>query len=391
MAAALRTAAELVIPAGMTALALSFYPLSVEEKIRTGVLAGLLLLLVQFAKGRSRLADDYLYDNKNKGGRFSIAYLVLYAAACLFPLFTQLGWPFLSIAVVLTLFSNALVGMVSFTALLTISSLLGGVSMHVFMMYFICGICAVVLFSALDESFRVEVPMILTCLVYIVSMSANLIITRNANLSFEMLIVPIISLFLNIVLILMFLWYCNTRIVSRLKGRYMEINDPEFELMVRIKEAGMTHYYHAIHTAYLCNKLAVRLHMNADAVRAAGFYHDAGVIHRTDSKEGLLAVVRDEYRFPQEVCSILEEYKTGGSIATKEAAVLLMSVTVIDTIMSLFEKDKNARVNYPELIEGLFQKKTDKGIFRHCNISIEEMGLMKKILTEENLYYDFLR
>ncbi len=391
MAAALRTAVELVIPAGMTALALSFYPLSVEEKIRTGVLAGLLLLLVQFAKGRSRLADDYLYDNKNKGGRFSIAYLVLYAAACLFPLFTQLGWPFLSIAVVLTLFSNALVGMVSFTALLTISSLLGGVSMHVFMMYFICGICAVVLFSALDESFRVEVPMILTCLVYIVSMSANLIITRNANLSFEMLIVPIISLFLNIVLILMFLWYCNTRIVSRLKGRYMEINDPEFELMVRIKEAGMTYYYHAIHTAYLCNKLAVRLHMNADAVRAAGFYHDAGVIHRTDSKEGLLAVVRDEYRFPQEVCSILEEYKTGGSIATKEAAVLLMSVTVIDTIMSLFEKDKNARVNYPELIEGLFQKKTDKGIFRHCNISIEEMGLMKKILTEENLYYDFLR
>lgn len=388
----LRTAAEIVIPAGMTALSVYLYGIVAAEQIRIGVLVGLLLLLVQFARARSRIADDYLYDNRWNQNRFLAAYLVLFGASCLFPLFTQMGWPFLSIAVVLTLFSNALVGMAAFTSLLTVSALIGGVSMQVFLMYFICGICAAVLFSSLDESFRVELPMILSCMVYGTSMCANVIITRNANLSYEMFIIPVISLFLNVVLILMLLWYTNTRIAGRIKGRYMEINDPEYELMQKIKKTGMQYYYHAIHTAYLCNKIAVRLQMNADAVRAAGFYHEAGVIHHAaDPKNSLLTVVRDEYRFPQEVCDILEEYTEGGPVKNKETAVLMMSAAVIESIMKKFEKDKDAKINYKELIELLFQNKMDKGSFQRCNITMEEMGLMKKILMEENLYYDFLR
>ncbi len=385
------TVAEILLPAGMTALAIHLYGISTDEKIRTGVIAGLLILLVQFARVRSWIADDYLYDNKDHPVRFLLAYVVLFGASCLFPLFTQMGWPFLFVAIVLTLLGNAVVGMVSFTALLTVASLLGGVSMHVFMVYFICGICVTVLFSSLDESFRIEIPVILSCMVYMTSMCANIIITRNANLSFEMFIIPVISLFLNVVMMLMFLRYANMRIVSRTRNRYMEINDPEFELMVKIREAGMTYYYHAIHTAYLCNKIASRLQMNVGAVRAAGFYHEAQVIHGPDEKTGLLSVVRDEYHFPQEVCDILEEYQKGGEIRTKENAVLTMSVCVIDSIMSVFETDKNAKVDYRQMIERLFSEKTDKGFFRRCNISIEEMGIMKKILMEENLYYDFLR
>ncbi len=352
---------------------------------------GLLLLLIQFVKARSRIVKDYLYDNDMHPNRFTVVFLPLFGLSCLFPMFTQMGWPFLSVAVALTLFSNAMIGMVSFTTLLTASCLLGAAPVPVFVMYFVCGLCAVTLFSVLDDSFRVEIPIILSCLVYVTSMCANTIIVRNSNLSFEMFVIPIISLFLNVVLMLMLLWYINTRVVTREKNRYVEINDPEYDLMTRIKEKGMQYYYHAIHTAYLCNKIASRTQVNTDIVRAAGFYHEAGVLLGENTKENLMAVLRVEYKFPPEVCEILIEYKKNGRFRHKETAVLFMSALVVDTLMELFAEDPKAKVNYKELIENLFHKQMARGRFWECDITMEDMTLMKKILVEENLYYDFLR
>lgn len=390
-AALLRGVIEVAIPGGMTAGSVIWYGLETAEQIRTGVLAGLLLLLVQFARARSRIAKDYLYDNDEHPNRFTIVFLVLFGLACLFPLFTQMGWPYVSVAVALTLFSNAVVGMVSFVALLTISCVLAGAPVHIFVMYLVCGLCAVILFSVLDENFRVEIPIILTCLVYVASMCANTIITQNSNLSFEMLIIPTIGLFLNVVLMLMLLWYINTRVVRREINRYEEINDPEYVLMARIKEQGMIYYYHAIHTAHLCGKIASKTKVDGDIVRAAAYYREAGILKGEDTKENLLAVVRGEYHFPPEVCEVLMEYKKGEKLKHKETAVLFMSALIVDTLMEMFAEDKEAKVNYKEMIETLFRKQTAKGHFLQCDISMEEMTMMKKILMEESLYYDFLR
>lgn len=161
--------------------------------------------------------------------------------------------------------------------------------------------------------------------------------------------------------------------------------------MTRIKEKGMQYYYHAIHTAYLCNKIASRTQVNTDIVRAAGFYHEAGVLLGENTKENLMAVLRVEYKFPPEVCEILIEYKKNGRFRHKETAVLFMSALVVDTLMELFAEDPKAKVNYKELIENLFHKQMARGRFWECDITMEDMTLMKKILVEENLYYDFLR
>lgn len=366
------------------------YPLELSEQIRTMVTVALFLLLLLFSEIRSRIAGDYLYDNAAHRGRFYMAYVVLFALACFFPMFTRTGWPFLFYAVVLTLFGNSITGMVSYVSILSFTCLVGQTDFQTFLFYFFTGMCVVILFSVLDENFRIEIPVILSLLCFMVSLCANLIITQNANLSFQMFLVPLISLFLNTVLMIMFLWFVNISVINREKSRYQEINDPEFELMAKMKEAGKQHYYQAIHTAYLCNKIASRLSMDTDAVRAAGFYHGAGIIKGEDSLENLMEICR-EYEFPEKVCDILREYKQNGRILNKETAVVLMSSAVIDAIMSLFEQDHDAKIQYHEVIGHLFQKKTEKGIFDKCNISIYEMNQMKKILVEENLYYDFLR
>lgn len=350
----------------------------------------LFLLLLVFCESKSKIAGDYLYDNERHRGRFYQSYMILFALASAFPMFTKTGWPFLFYAVVLTLFSNSVTGMVSYVSILSYTCLLGQVDFNTFLVYFFSGMCVVILFSVLDEKFKIEIPLILSVLCFMVSLCANQIITQNANLSLQMFLVPMISLFLNIVLIFMFLWYINISVINREKNRFQEINDPEFELMEKIKEQGKEHYFHAIHTAYLCNKIATRLSMDVDTVRAAGFYHKAGIVKGEDNIDNLMDICK-EYDFPEKVCDILKEYKKNSRILKKETAVVVMSDAVISSIMQRFTQDKNAVIQYDEMIGQLFKNKMDRGIFNNCDISLHEMNQMKKILIEENLYYDFLR
>lgn len=382
-------------PIGVCAAAVFLYPIPMAEKIRTGVLVALMLMLLFFAQKRSRIANEYLYDNATHPERFFTAFPILFAISGFFPMFTKTGWPLLFFAVVLTLFSDCTVGIVSYVTILCFTSILGQVDFYTFLFYFICGVCAVILFSVLDERFKIEIPLLLSLMCFLVSLCANIVITQNANLSLQMFLVPFISLFLNMVLIIMFLWYINMAVVSLEKNKYQEINDPEYELMIRIKEAGKDYYYHAIHTAYLCNRIAAGLadmdkNINVSAVRAAGFYRSAGVVKGEDNMDNLLSIC-EEYEFPDQTVEILKEYKKGGRLHTREAAILTMSAAVIDGLMYLIAQNPEADIQYGDVILTLFRKKTENGIFDQCDISIRDMNRMKKILVEEKLYYDFLR
>lgn len=380
----------LFLPLLMCFLAVHAYGLAEARRLQCLVMTALLCLLLIFTECRSALAGDYLYNNAAHRRRFYLSYILLFGISCFFPLFTTLGWPLLIIAVIMTCFSNSLTGMVAYVSILGFLGLVGQVDINVFLTYFFSGLCAAVLFSVIDQKFRIELPLILSLLCHMVCVCANIVITQNANLSFQMFIVPLISLFLNTVMLFMFLWYVNGAVVNQITGRYQVINDPEFELMKRIKEVGNDYYYHAIHTAYLCNKIAGRLSMDPNAVRAAGFYHEAGIVLGEDTPENTLKILK-EYAFPDGVDVILEEFWAGGKLKTREAAVLTMSAEVIDEIMGLFAADSSFKVKYDELISRMLENKTKAGMFDQCDITIREMNLMKKILIEENLYYDFLR
>ena len=100
----------------------------------------------------------------------------------------------------------------------------------------------------------------------------------------------------------------------------------------------------------------------------------------------------EEYQYPETVNDILKEYLDKDErIVLKETVVLLMADTVISSISYLFSKDSAAKIDYEKLIHAIFKKKTEGGLLNSSNISIGELEEMKKILTEEKLYYDFLR
>ena len=171
----------------------------------------------------------------------------------------------------------------------------------------------------------------------------------------------------------------------------MDINDPESPLLVKLKEHSKEEYYHAIHTAYLCDRIAKKLDLDDAVAKAGGYYHKIGVLKGESNWENARLVL-EEYQYPENVNRILKEYLDNNErIILKETVVLLIADTVISSITYLFQKDSKAQLDYDKLIQAVFKKKAESGLCNYSMISLGELEEMKKILSEEKLYYDFLR
>lgn len=381
---------DILIPIILICACTYLYQLTNWDKIRTIFSGSIFVLLTQFSMYRSRIAEDFLFPEVDNSVRFRITYPVLFGFGCIFPLFMSQGWPFLFLAVVLVLFSNFMTALTAYTSILITTCMLSGFESNIFLVYFITGVVACILFSAVDENFHAEIPMFLSLFVFLASISAHIIITQNANLNFEMFLVPMINFFLCMVLIFMFFFFMNHVVLVTQKDLYAELNDSESELMIRIRETREESYFHAFHTAYLCNKIACRLNLDPNALRTAAFYREAGIVNGANNDENLFSVCK-EYGIPEEAIRILKEYRGQGPMISKENTILTMSAVVIDTIMHLIAEKPDSKLDYRAIIELLFERKMNKKAFDQSTMTLGELNLMKKILMEENLYYDFLR
>jgi len=63
----------------------------------------------------------------------------------------------------------------------------------------------------------------------------------------------------------------------------------------------------------------------------------------------------------------------------------------VSSVMFLFEKDRNAKLDYEQIVSVVFKKQLDSGILDSCDLTMEQMKLIRKMFAEETLYYDFLR
>lgn len=171
----------------------------------------------------------------------------------------------------------------------------------------------------------------------------------------------------------------------------MDINDPECKLLVELKAFSKEEYYHAIHTAYLCDRIAKRLMLDDAVVKACGYYHRIGMLKGENSWDNVNHILQ-EYHFPVEVQNVLKEYiDKSEKIISRETVVLLFCDTVISSISYLFSKDSKIEMDYQKIIGAIFKKKLESGIIDYSRLSFGELQEMKQILVEEKLYYDFLR
>ncbi len=376
-----------------TGLAAWLYGKTVIEITGVVVLALLGVSGVIFAIEQSQEAVYFLFDNKEHLGRFLVLYLLALAGSLVFPLLPAGGWPYLAAFIGLMLFSNQIVGLSSAAVLLLVTCLLytGNNGNIAFYVYFVGGLAGIVVFSYLNVSFKVGLPILVSLMVQMVCLAVQEVLLVNEQLKLQLFLIPALNLLVSLILLLILLKYFSFSIIYKNRDLFMDINDPECPLLVELKNASKEEYYHAVHTAYLCDRIAKRLKLDDAMVKACGYYHRIGIIKGEVNWENTQFIL-EENRFPQQVKDVLREYlDSAEQMVSKETIILLFSDTVITSISYLFSKDPQIEIDYPKIINGIFKKRVESGMIDQSNLTFGEFQEMKKILLEERLYYDFLR
>lgn len=376
----------------VTAAAGYFYGKEYIEVVRNVIISlmgmGVILYLLEY-DGIMKGLD---YDNGEHKERFFLIFAVSLLCTVVFPLIPAAGWPYLSTFIILSLFSNSLIGILSGALLLVITVLYGnGTGITDFFLYFIVGIIGIILFRQLDETYKVGTRVFLSLLALLVALSAGYVLLVNEIFSLQLFLIPVINLFVSLLLIMVVLKYFSFAVIHKYRDRYMDLNDQECPLLAALKEKDKDEYFHAVHTAYLCDRAARRLELDDVLMKAGGYYHRIGILKGENTWENIEEIGK-EYKFPPNLTKLLREYNAKDeALISKEAVVLKLSDTVISVIKSMFKKDSNVILNYPLLLDAIFRKKIESGVLDGSIITMQEINKIKKVFLEEKLYYDFLR
>lgn len=382
----------MLLLSGVIALAGSLlYKTNSERMLRNTVMVLTGTGIVIFAFVAAEINKQFVYRNEGKYGRFSMMYLGGLTASVFLPWLPVSGWPFLVIYVLLGVFSNGITGLAAGSVCLLMAVSFAGVGMSVFWLYFISGLAGILVFSMLNEEFKVGLPLFISLSVLMVCLTANVILFSQDKLNVAQFMIPAVNLMVCCILLLVSLKLFSTAVIHRNREKYMEINDPEFPLLVQLKEMSKEEYYHAIHTAYLSDRIAKRLGMDDTAAKACGYYHRIGRLRGENTWENVSAIC-SEYHFPPNARKILKEFvDESEKVVSRETIVVLFADCVVSSLLYLFEKDPKAELDYAQLVNTVFRKKFETDELWGNEISLAQITEMKKIFTEEKLYYDFLR
>jgi len=384
-----------LIPALMCALAGYLYGKPENEQIRN---------LVMFSIGNICLAFAWFYfehdglldyDNEDHAFRFVVFFLGGIGFSCLLPLFPFQLWPIAALAVILSFFSNAFLGLFSYTVIVMYATLLSGASANIFFLYFLGGSVAVLLFSRMNEAYRVHIPIIVSLSFLFVAETAATVLFVNEKLTWELFLLPVMNLCLTGLLLICGLKYFSFSVMHKYRGRYQDIYDSEFELLVKIKQDANEDYRLALHTAHFSERIASSIQANAALAKAGAYYHRIGKIYRekwndTAGEEEIIRRVCEEYRFPPNVRDVLLECAAHKYIS-KESTIVMFSDAIISSILFLLSKEPSGKPDYGQVVDLIFEKKQSMGVLDESELTLHELFAMKQIFIKEKLYYDLLR
>ncbi len=172
--------------------------------------------IVIFSYVMSETNGFFVYRNEGRYGRFAFTYLVSLVSSVFLPFLPVTGWPFLVLFVLLGVFSNGMTGLVSGSLCLLLAVNFAGCDYAIFWLYFISGMAGILVFSTLDEEFRVGIPMLISLLVLALSLTANVILFAKERLSIAQFMIPGINLMVCCILLLVSLKMVSSTVIHKI-------------------------------------------------------------------------------------------------------------------------------------------------------------------------------
>ncbi len=267
-------------------------------------------------------------------------------------------------------------------------------SFEYFLFFIATGAIGTVLMYIKSKNGRYFEALAVFSLIYIMLYTA-LIILKRMSLNVDIIAFPILGLILDIVImeIAGYNYYIN--VVKRKEDQYTSVIDPEFPLLIRLKNNNKEEYKRAIHTAHFTELFADKFGYDKVIMKGLGFYHRIGVLDEDDASLPIRTVkIATEEEFPEELIRFLKEY---GEVKAEERTSAEVSICIIaDTIIThLMEEyaNKNYKTDMNKFVDKTILKMFSgkNSILKRSEIPYDDLEQIRKIFKEEKIYYDFLR
>ena len=356
--------------------------ISAYELLADLVMTAAGLAITGFQLRQAYIREELDYNNGKHPFRFWLCMCVGLGIAFICSFLPFGAWPFLTVFVMTSLFSNMGTGILSSSVLLLIPLMMSGAGFPYFVLYFVSGCFAVTLFRHLEDDFKIGIPLFLSVLCLLLCETAAVVLPADARPDVEMFLIPAANIIISSILLLGCLKLFSSAVIYRYRVNYLEINDTENPVLVRFKERSRDEYFLCIHTAHFCELIGQKIGADTDILKCAAYYHRLGAE---------LPALMNEQKFPPGGREILTEYLSRKPPKHKETAILSCADLVVSSVTKLLRQEGNKPVDYEALVDSVFRKLAEDGWFWQCDISMREFEIMHRIFREEKLYYDFLR
>ena len=381
-------------PAVIAAAVMLLTDFSITVLLRCTVTLVVLSGLLSVAVYRAVKERELLFDNRENLIRFVSAFIcctVLSGLSAILPEFTV---PIASLALIAAFLSNVYCGLICALIFGAMPFLIVEKSFEFFLFETAVSMIIIILVLAgRHERKKAAEPIMVFTFAYIVLYTA-LIILKRLDLVPSAIINPAVGLILNDIIILLAIKLVARNIIFAYEERYQGIVDPEYPLLVELKQKNRTEYKRAIHTAYICDRLSDKLGFDRILLKGAGFYHRIGVLSKDHDDVSLATVYLLRHEgFPEPLIRLLGEYGNERmQTISPEASLICIADSVISEILKRMEKGEED-INYERLIDGEINKLigSRNGRLQKSDLRIQHLYKIRKYLKEEKLYYDFLR
>ena len=368
------------------------YGKDLYTSIGCGIIIGALALLLILVCERDIISESLLFDNALKLDRFFIVYFIVFALCLFFPFIPIAGWPMLVVFVLLALLSSVNIGFLSGLMFLLMSFMLSDTTAYIYLFIYIAvGICGIFLFETFSKKYGIIRPLLISVALLFVLLSVSNVLIVNRAFSPSLFILPGINVLISFILLLVVLKLTSLSENNSEADRFMDILDPESELLSELKATSKEDFDHSVYVSVLCSRVAAFTDIDENKVKALAYYHRIGALRGANTWENASAIMQ-EHNIPEEIIELLSEYiPKDGCIKAPECAVLYFADTIVSSIRYLFKKDPDAKLDYIKLIDAVFDKKIESGVLKECSISYKDIETMKNVLKEQQVFYDFLK
>ena len=364
-----------------------------DEIIRNTVAAASGGVLLAYLHGSAVLRGKMKEENLAHPGRFVFLYLCCLFSCAALRIVPYTGWPFPALFFALYLLSNELTGLFAGTLLLVLTSFLSSADATAVLLYLMAGSFVIILHQGAGERAQIRsVVLPAVCLQAMLELAIVLLFEHTEG-GLSAFLAPALNVLLCFILMVIALRVNRAFTGEGELDRYEDINDPAFALMTAIKTKSEEEYNRAIHTAYLAERVAKALKLNAPAVKTCAYYNRIGCLDDTESVWEEVEHYYREFDFPKQACKLLKEYITMDATgpSSPEATCVFVCDTLVMAFQYVFHKNKDAKVSYDEMIDNVFLHKAEGTELMFSRMSLHDYHKMRELLKQEKLYYDFLR